>query len=153
MQCFVDGQFIRNCIVFEMVIIAKRYFGTPTRINGRNHRSLQLASCPKPGLQQFAAAPNRSNLCGQKDLGFWRANLSRGNIPLCSGEQPYSKLLDGRWAEIFGWLTSEIKTNTWTKRRSFFGENQTSCSGPKKKQSGRTFPRRRSGQRASSFLP
>ena len=75
----------------------------------------ELASCPKPGLQQFAAAPNRSNLCGQKDLGFWRANLSRGNILLHSRAYSFIKV---RYLQR---RTTLLQT-PGSRRRSFWGK-------------------------------
>lgn len=107
MQCFVDGQCIRNCIVFEMVIIAKRYFGTPTRINGRNHRSF--------ASWQVVRSPGSSNLlllqidqiCADKRILDFGERTCRGGTSssiheptassksgISSGEQPFSKLLD-----------------------------------------------------------
>lgn len=183
MQCFVDGQCIRNCIVFEMGIIAKRYFGIPTRINGRNHRSF--------ASWQVVRSPGSSNLlllqidqiCVDKRILDFGERTCRGGTSssiheptassksgISSGEQPFSKLLDqdgfapGNCRRVHGGFFGAMGRSFWGKPDIMPPPTSSSTSRELLEISKQdlqwsqaskvaVLSRKRSGQRASSFFP
>lgn len=134
------GNFSELCSIWDG--IAKRFFGTPERINGRNHR--RFASW------QVVRSPGSSNLlllqidqiCVDKGSWILASEPFAGTSPsiheptassksgISSGEQPYSKLLD-QDGGVFGEnQTLCRRLRQAARQESFWQSPSRTCSGP-----------------------